>query len=191
MKAKNWFREYCEQIGDRRQEQGYLKAADELVDKLIHQPDAYHRDRDGLSYPILFIYRHYLEISLKRVIRVYMSLDCSHVNFSRILDGHNLSSLWARVSSFMEKYYPDFHRCKGVKILDAVVKWFHCFDPDSYVSRYSHTTQRRGRKRTRTLIPPFNPAVLRKNMREVARLLDFQNDVIQMVEQRREDEYCY
>lgn len=68
---------------------GYKSSADDLVDKAILEG---HKNRidilDKYIFPIMFLYRHSIEISLKLIYR--------RVN-GKIPTGHNLMTLWDRV----------------------------------------------------------------------------------------------
>jgi hypothetical protein len=79
--------------------QGYKRAADILVQYVIDN----NWDQDFLVYPIVFLYRQYLELRLKELIFASsMLLD----HDARIPKGHNLVSLWRKARPNIEKVYP-------------------------------------------------------------------------------------
>ncbi len=63
---------------------GFRLAAEILVESVTTN----HREQDSLIFPIMYNYRHYLELSLKRMI----SMGCCLLDQSRLNShGHNLS----------------------------------------------------------------------------------------------------
>lgn len=70
---------------------GYKSSADELVDSaLVHGEDGNIRVLDTYIFPIVFLYRHSIEISIKSV---YYRC-CSKV----LSGGHNLLMLWDKLN---------------------------------------------------------------------------------------------
>src|SRR6266567_2236337 len=65
---------------------GYKRAADLLVHEAIREPNK----RDFLVYPIIFCYRHYLELELKSMLAMYGPSVGIEANWS----SHNLEKLW-------------------------------------------------------------------------------------------------
>jgi hypothetical protein len=77
--------------------ESYKKAADALVLKLLRSDGDYVFDlhlRFGIIYPVMFLYRHYIEIEFKELIAL--------VGMTTLVDtkqryGHDLKALWAKV----------------------------------------------------------------------------------------------
>jgi hypothetical protein len=72
--------------------EGYRRGADILVQHVVNQ----RRDQDFLVFPIIFLYRHHLELALKRIIRRSPRLlyrDLTQEEKSH-LDKHRLDLLW-------------------------------------------------------------------------------------------------
>lgn len=108
--------------------QGYKLAADVLVQHVV----AEQTDQDALVYPIAFLYRQYLELSLKELIRLGSQLlgtpdDLPH--------HHDLRELWRECRRIMEQVWP-----RGPSDdLDAVeerINEFTSTDPASTGFRY-------------------------------------------------------
>lgn len=79
--------------------QGYKKAADLMVDAAEESP----RDRDKLVFPIVFNYRHFVELSLK-----YQIATFGHtVGIDAIWDTHNLGRLWECFEKVLAEYGTD------------------------------------------------------------------------------------
>lgn len=105
---------------------GFRHGATELVKVVISG----HGIVDYLVFPIIFLYRHAVEVALKELIR----------SASRLLDTgedfethHNLDKLWKVCRPLLEKVDSD------VPTLDAVaekIQALHDLDPDSFHFRY-------------------------------------------------------
>lgn len=106
---------------------GYLSAADGLVQMCL--TEGYGHERNTVIYPILFNYRHGLELALKWVILMY-----GGEGLSGIRDDHNLWKLWKRCREIIEETGPT------EKIVDdaveQVVKDFHDLDKAGMNLRY-------------------------------------------------------
>jgi hypothetical protein len=140
---------------------GYVAAGRVILEHLREHP----RERDSLAFPILFLFRHYLELRLKEVaIRAGILLDAEEP----IVKRHNLSFLWTTTRPLIEKAYPDDER----SILDraeAAIAKINDLDPDSMRFRYPVTS---------TGGPSFpgveyiNPADIVDDLQETLELLD-------------------
>ena len=90
--------------GDYRSEfyiRGYKKAADILVDHVLLTDS----DLDTLVYPIVFLYRHYLELLVKNIIEngaKYLGIE------EKPKTNHHLDTLWSKAKEIINKYkaYP-------------------------------------------------------------------------------------
>jgi len=76
----------------------YKTAADILVHRTVQN----NTDKDALVYPIVFLYRQYLELGLKEIIREgRLFLD----EGNEFLKVHRLHDLWPTVKEIIEKVY--------------------------------------------------------------------------------------
>ena len=66
--------------------EGYKNSADNLVDIALEKAD--NKTLDTYIFPILFLYRHSLEISLKLIYYGF---------FGKVPKGHELDKLWEKV----------------------------------------------------------------------------------------------
>lgn len=108
--------------------EGYKIAADVLVERVKHD----RSEADFLVFPIVFLYRQYLELRLKEIIR----------DGSRLLDSpqrlpkdHRLDKLWSKCRRILEQVWPE----GPAEHLDAVEECIHEFsrvDPTSTAFRY-------------------------------------------------------
>jgi len=107
--------------------EGYKQAADILV----LQTEADETARNFLVYPIIFSYRHFLELSLKYHLATYGP----RVGVAPNWNSHRLEDLWAAFLEMLE--------CFGTEdpdvvdpIVEATILEFAKIDPASYSHRY-------------------------------------------------------
>jgi hypothetical protein len=114
----------------------YKEAADKLVDQIQEDwgPD------DKLILPIIFMYRHFVELKLKWII-----IHLDGFSGTRISDGlfnqHRLFELWIYLKNHLNCL-----RCgqldKDIKNgLEKLIKELSSLDPESFRFRYSHDTR--------------------------------------------------
>jgi len=107
---------------------GYMRAGDVLVDHISET----HRDQDFLVFPIVFVYRQYLELRLKKLIRDMRALGNEKHAFPKT---HDLSKLWADCRRLLIALEPTM----GSEVLEGVdegIKQFGDLDPGSDSFRY-------------------------------------------------------
>src|SRR5262249_35172807 len=111
--------------------EAYKDAADRLVDRLVGNPE-----EDALVCPILFLYRHYLELTLKYQAYGIENIAPQEIP-GKIDTKHNLLALWQYIRKYCDSTGFNF----GKEALDTVE---HCIveiselDPISMTFRYSH-----------------------------------------------------
>jgi hypothetical protein len=107
---------------------GYKLAGDTLVANVMGEP----RDHDNLIYPILFCYRHYIEISLKELIQKHgpwVGVALDNVD-------HKLSRLWELFLKIAIAYGNDPSDNAAVAVGSCVGE-FAEIDPTSVAFRYA------------------------------------------------------
>jgi len=180
--------------------EGYRRGARVLVEYVREQ----QRDQDYLVYPIIFLYRHHIELALKTIIRhapYIIDRDLSGVE-KQHLGRHRLDVLWQD----LKPTFADV--CKAVgwdKIspadeegIDSYISQFTELDPESFSFRYT---------RSKKGLPSLPLELRRINLRHFAetveRLADY-FDALDMAvsvlvqekgemeaEWRREEASCY
>jgi len=106
---------------------GYKKAGDLMVAHAMTNS----ADRDFLVFPILFNYRHFIELSLKYQLATYGPT----VDISPIWNTHDLHPLWSSFLDMLERYgTPDPDEADPV--VGEIVIEFAKIDPHSYSYRY-------------------------------------------------------
>lgn len=107
---------------------GFRVAAETLADQVIESGTKH----DYLIYPICNLYRHYLELRLKQIIRAGRSL-LGENDFEKT---HDLRALWVearRILRDLSAYDPE---PEGLDLIEPVIEGFARVDPDSTAFRY-------------------------------------------------------
>jgi len=106
---------------------GYKQAGDLMVRHTIDQPST----RDFLVFPILFAYRHFLELSLKYMLATFGARVSIEANWN----DHDLAVLAKSFFEMLERYgTPDPDDADAV--VAGIIAEFAKIDPRSYSHRY-------------------------------------------------------
>lgn len=123
----------------------YKIAADRLVDNLRRGPisELYQ------VFPIIFLYRHYLELKIKEILRAL--LDWDGRRDEQIKQTHSLHQLWHQARLLLEQFdqrvmgeIDETGREEGAEMVKAIglrVKEFDEIDPDSQNFRYPENVE--------------------------------------------------
>ncbi len=115
---------------------GYRMAADRLATLLVGAP----RFSDYEAYPVVFLYRHALELSLKHV--VYSAACLAAFRYiedieARLANHHKLPELCNMVKQSLALLFPDDHLLRElVPRIECTCTEFAALDPDSFCYRY-------------------------------------------------------
>ena len=120
---------------------------------------------DSLVYPIVFLYRHWLELSLKRLIVLASMLRAQPVC---VPEGHGLDRLWASLKSELGSLDTGTSETDLV-VIGACVEQFTRVDPRSTGFRYSHKLNW---KSNLGPLQHVNMRVLKENVTQAAQILD-------------------
>lgn len=111
--------------------EGYRRSAmiltQHIADKL--------QDQDVLVYPVAFLYRQALEISLKHLIWLGRQLQDEEASFPT---HHKLVPLWNICQAMIEEVWPDGKK-EDLEAVSAVLSQFESRDPSSTLFRYPLT----------------------------------------------------
>ena len=143
---------------------GYREAADQLVEQAI----TVHHHLDVLVYPIVFLYRQYLELRLKEIILQGNLLLDHHVSVPAT---HELDALWVSAQRVVKEVWPNADDREGLEGIDAVVQELAAVDPQSMAFRYPVDKKTR-KPLIRPSITHINLRNFRDVLREVSSLLD-------------------
>jgi len=105
---------------------GFRRAAELLI---ANVKSTY--ERNTVIFPILALYRQYVELTLKEIIAYGQYLDTHDVRQG----GHDLKNLWTAAKSYIRKHYQGFEKTQLDRI-EQVVCELHELDPTSEATRY-------------------------------------------------------
>lgn len=106
---------------------GFFRAAEILVDNLRSTYEV-----NAVVFPIIFLYRQYLELSFKEIIAYGRFLDESQHGTPQ---SHDLKGLWNEAKACINKHIENVDK-NEVKKIEGVVLKMHALDPTSEASRY-------------------------------------------------------
>ncbi|MBI4302567.1 MAG: hypothetical protein HY664_08170 [Chloroflexi bacterium] len=162
---------------------GYKDAADIMIEQISNiaaGKGGIVTGIDVLVYPIVFLYRHYLELRLKSIIKYGNELLDIPEEFPKL---HKLDKLWRRCRGILKKVQPE----DSVEVIDAVEKCiceFSKIDPESMAFRYS--TDRDGSSTLPENLIHINLRNLSEVMARIANYLDDSSNAISVdLEQKR------
>ena len=120
--------------------EGFKRSTEILLQYFLHDIESAASDRDTVVLPILFLFRHYLEIRFKEIISNGKRLLGESTEWP---SGHNLHELWTKcLSVCSENYGSKIPDPDDVNLIDKCVYDLRQLDPTSQNFRYP--TDRRG-----------------------------------------------
>lgn len=139
----------------------YKEAADELVRGVLDQRLA----PDSAVYPILFLYRHYIELILKGIVAIGAKLEKATVSYEKI---HAINDLWRKARARLEQAFPEAEKT-DTDIVEQCIREFATWDASGEASRYA---RRKNGASTWNGTKQLNLANMRDVMSRMAGLLD-------------------
>jgi hypothetical protein len=110
-------------------EDGFKRAADALVEKAISEPAT-----DNLLYPILALYRHFLELRLKSLL-VKASTLCDEQILLNSLKHHKILDYWTKLKPLLTKAGQTLNASQ-VSAAEKCIREFADWDDDGQSTRY-------------------------------------------------------
>lgn len=110
----------------------YSEAYKDAADRLVEYSKVNKTSINFLVFPILFLYRHYIELALKEIIltaSVFLEKD------NKIMAGHNISRLWVESKKLISEIELDIPQ-QEINVLDFQIYQFHDLDKCSMTFRY-------------------------------------------------------
>lgn len=117
--------------------EGYRIAANKLIDEAIEAAKQYRIEVcDTLVFPILFLYRQYIELALKD-----MFITCSFHSNDEIVNfinksNHDLMRAWEMIKPIMKNCATGEEDDKSIEIAESYIRQFHSFSKTSFEFRY-------------------------------------------------------
>jgi hypothetical protein len=143
----------------------YKEAAEELVQAVLDQRAA----ADSAIYPILYLYRHYVELMLKEIIYLGEALEKKRTASGH--EHHSVDKLWREVRQILERTFPEGQR-EGTDSVERVVLELAKIDPSGEAFRYPWKRKKTGGGTTWPNSVQLNLENLRQVIRGVSALLD-------------------
>jgi len=141
---------------------GYKEAADRLVGTAMENRWLL----DALIYPIVFLYRHWIELRLKEIISQGGVLIQEHHEAPM---KHGLTELWDEARAVVMKIWPNADYTE-LSLVTAAIQEFNGVDPLSITFRYGR--DRKGRLTLPGDITHINVRNLKEQMDKLALYLD-------------------
>ena len=118
----------------------YIEGYREAADKLVHEVVETGANQDILVFPISFLYRQYIELQLKHIIRESRIFLGEGSSFP---EHHKINDLWNTANALMTKIIKDHDQTindyitkEDVQIIKTIITEFVKVDPDSFSFRY-------------------------------------------------------
>lgn len=117
---------------------GFKEAADKVIDSLITTKER----MDVFFFPIVYLYRHAIELSLKGLVNdgIYLKFLKDDQNIQEVMASHNLHSLWNKVRLVLKEMWPDGDD-EDVDAVEKIILEFHMADNSGQSLRYSKDKQ--------------------------------------------------
>lgn len=90
-------------------------------------------DINTIIFPVLALYRQYVELTLKEIISYGQYLSSHDIRQG----GHDLRNLWTSAKSYIKIYYMKIEK-NDLKQIETFISKLHDIDPTSQATRYPH-----------------------------------------------------
>ena len=111
---------------------GYFSAAEAVYQKFQNSAGEY-RILDSIGYPICFLYRHYMELSIKGLFFKYAE-EGRRKGFLK--KKHSLNALWNSTEPILQKLQKRVESTVNISALRRYIEQMHDFDTQSFSMRY-------------------------------------------------------
>ena len=147
---------------------GFKDAADKVVEAAASED----RNPDLLFFPVAYLYRHSLELSLKHIVRMSArsgAISLPESELDELLGGHNLYCLWRQTRAAIEAVWPDGDK-SDTDAVEKIILEFHGLDKSGQAFRYP--TDKSGRPHLSSAPKCVSLQNLKKAFDTVDRFLD-------------------
>ncbi|MDB5344234.1 MAG: hypothetical protein JWP89_2611 [Schlesneria sp.] len=112
----------------------FKAAAEIILDKC--EADGDMPSNDKFVFPVLYLYRHGIELNLKAIIRVGIGLEFfKKEDVAKDLERHNLANLWNHAKKLLLDHWSEDDP-GPVHATDSIINELHESDPDGQKFRY-------------------------------------------------------
>lgn len=152
--------------------EGYKTATVDLLNSLIQDDKIDWLKIDSKIYPIMFVFRHYLEMSMKSTLRFYNMLN-DKTTYEQVgyIKEHSLEKLWKDLRPYLEKTFENYQedlRSESISTLTAVealLAEFDSLDKNSFGFRYAFAGVKKPEEDVKFSLPSFTIDL--NNLRQV------------------------
>jgi hypothetical protein len=135
------------------------------ADALAHAARKGDATLDCVILPIVFLYRQYLELSIKDLVETTRAIEEDSSGYPK---HHNLKELWTEAKRLIKQHYGE-DTPPEIDYIDPCIEEFHQHDPESFSFRYP--TDKKGNVNLRGL-NHINLRNLYETMDRIAAFLD-------------------
>lgn len=154
---------------------GYRAAAFSLAQKVCET----HKEQDKLVYPIVYLYRHHVELVLKSITVIASALLDKELTEQELkaLGRHQLNELWSNLKPMLnpicELVQETGFPIEEMEGIESYINQLHEHDPDG--QRFRYATIKQGKKKSK------REASLREDLRHI-NIRVFANSMEQLAE---------
>ena len=118
--------------------EGYRETTNLLLEKIVEANDNDWLKIDSLIYPLLFNFRHYLEVIIKDTIRYHRIYKREiFSNETGFVKEHSLIKLWNELKPYLQENYAHIDTNQtDLKAVENLLTEFNTIDNGSYSFRY-------------------------------------------------------
>ena len=166
---EDWWNNACLNVIAGGDEHGYTEGYRRGARLLVEHVMEHQRDQDYLVYPIIFLYRHHVELALKNIIsHMPYVLDQKLTEAEeKHLGKHRLDLLWQNLKPKLDAMAgaAGWSRLPADDLegIDSYIRQLTALDPDSFSFRYT---------RSKKGAPSLPSELKRINLRHFAELLE-------------------
>jgi len=149
---------------------GYKSAADFIVSGAIEGHRSYDFNVSYIVFPVVFLYRQYIELRLKEIILLVTRINGEEHGIPK---HHHIDELWKHARPHIERYCAH----EQLSALGVCIKEFCSFDSDGLAFRYPENKEGKPHLPEWTVV---NIRHLGETMQRIGNLLDDAADVLYM-----------
>lgn len=119
--------------------EGYREATNLLIEKVVESENNDWLKIDSLIFPLLFNFRHYLEIIIKDTIRYYRLYNNEiFSDETGFVKEHSLTKLWSELNPYLKSTYENEEKNEAdLNAVKNLLTEFDTIDKGSFSFRYS------------------------------------------------------
>jgi hypothetical protein len=149
---------------------GYKEAADLIVLKANESERSFDVNISYLIFPVVFLYRQYIELRLKEIIFLGAKLRGGHEGFPK---HHRIDELWKHARPFIKEMGSGLE--EALQATDTCINEFSDLDPDGMAFRYPSSKDGKPHLPEWSVI---NIGQLYETMEKIGHLLDDAAEII-------------